>query len=121
MIELNEPQIWTLIGVFAASTFGMCTLMSTMFMRTMTNGFESLRVEMNAGFKIADIKFEQIDRRFDQVDQRFEQVDQRFEQVDRRLSKVEERIDQVNTKIDHLDRDVQALVRKVFPEYPEAG
>lgn len=30
---MNEPQVWTLIGVFAAGLFGMITLMSTMFVR----------------------------------------------------------------------------------------
>ncbi len=30
---MTEPQVWTLIGVFAAGLFGMLTLMSTMFIR----------------------------------------------------------------------------------------
>ncbi|MCS3843228.1 hypothetical protein [Microbacterium sp. AK031] len=30
---MNEPQVWTLIGVLAAGLFGMITLMSTMFVR----------------------------------------------------------------------------------------
>lgn len=30
---MNEPQVWVLIGVFAAGLFGMLTLMSTMFIR----------------------------------------------------------------------------------------
>lgn len=30
---MNEPQVWTLIGVFATGLFGMMTLMSTMFVR----------------------------------------------------------------------------------------
>lgn len=30
---MTEPQVWTLIGVFAAGLFGMMTLMSTMFVR----------------------------------------------------------------------------------------
>jgi hypothetical protein len=33
MLTMNEPQVWTLIGVFAAALFGMITLMSTMFVR----------------------------------------------------------------------------------------
>ncbi|HUS21904.1 MAG TPA: hypothetical protein VMZ66_07835 [Aeromicrobium sp.] len=35
MIEVNEPQVWTLIGVFAAGLFGMLTLMSSMFLRVL--------------------------------------------------------------------------------------
>lgn len=30
---MHEPQVWTLIGVFAVGLFGMITLMSTMFVR----------------------------------------------------------------------------------------
>lgn len=30
---MNEPQVWTLIGVFAAAMFGMITIVSTLFVR----------------------------------------------------------------------------------------
>lgn len=30
---MTEPQVWTLIAVFATMTFGMMTLVSTMFVR----------------------------------------------------------------------------------------
>lgn len=93
MIELNEPQIWTLIGVFAAGMFGMLTLMSTMFTRMMNQGFDGLRAEMGSlRGEMGSLRAE--------MNTRFEAVDSRF---------------------DHLDRDVQALVRRVFPEYPETG
>lgn len=32
---MNEPQVWTLIGVFAAALFGMVTIVSTMFVRVL--------------------------------------------------------------------------------------
>ena len=112
MIELNEPQIWTLIAVFAAGTFGMCTLMSTMFVRMMNNGFASLRseigglrAEMNVRFEAAQAVTE---AKFDQMQIA---TDARFDQMQAAT----------NTRFDHLDRDVQALVRRVFPEYPEAS
>ena len=69
-------------------------------MRTMQQGFASLRAEMNAGFTVTEIRFEQVNEKFEQVNEKFEQV---------------------NHKIENLDRDVQTLFRKVFPEYPEAG
>lgn len=31
VLTMNEPQVWVLIGVFAASTFGMITVVSTLF------------------------------------------------------------------------------------------
>jgi len=86
MIELTEPQIWTLIAVFAASMFGMLRMVTKSFadlLRAEIGGVRSeiggLRTEMIAKFEAQ------------------------------------------NVKLDHLDRDVQALVRRVFPEYPDAG
>lgn len=31
VLTMNEPQVWVLIGVFAASMFGMITVVSTLF------------------------------------------------------------------------------------------
>lgn len=50
MLGMTEPQVWTLIGVFAAGMFGTITLSSTMFLRTMQNEFASVRTEMRNEF-----------------------------------------------------------------------
>lgn len=83
---MNDPQIWTLLGVFAAIMLGGMTLMTTLLMRTMTaaidgvNGrISGLVGEMKAGFAAVDAKFET-----------------------------------VNVKLEHLDRDVTAISKKVF-------
>ncbi|WDH78667.1 hypothetical protein PTQ19_14300 [Microbacterium esteraromaticum] len=47
---MTEPQVWTLIGVFAAGLFGMLTLMSTMFVRVVRTEIGSVRTEMRSGF-----------------------------------------------------------------------
>ena len=47
---MNKPQIWTLIGVFAAGMFGTIALMSTMFVRMMQNGFDGMRKEFRSEF-----------------------------------------------------------------------
>ena len=49
MIEVNEPQVWTLIGVFAATLFGVLTLMSTMFLRAVRVEIGSVRTELRSG------------------------------------------------------------------------
>jgi len=86
VIELTEPQVWTLIGVFAASTFAMIGLVTGTFTRI-------LRAEIGGVHaRIDGLRGEMI-ARFERVDAQFERVDQR---------------------IDHLDRDVQALTRHVF-------
>lgn len=58
---MTEPQVWTLIGVFAAAIFGMITVVSTLFVRVIRSEIGGLRGEMNA-------RFEAIDRRFDYLD-----------------------------------------------------
>ncbi|UWF77397.1 MULTISPECIES: hypothetical protein [Microbacterium] len=45
---MTEPQVWTLIGVFAAGLFGMLTLMSTMFVRIIRAEMSGLAAEIKA-------------------------------------------------------------------------
>ena len=90
MIELTEPQIWTMIGVFTALMFGMLTLVSTLFVRVVRSEVGGLRGELLG--EIGGLRAE--------MRARFEAVDARF--------------DAVNLKIDGLDRDVQLLMRREF-------
>ena len=57
MLTLTEPQVWTLIGVFAAAIFGVQGIAISSFRREM----QSIRNEML-------IKFESIEKRLDQLD-----------------------------------------------------
>ena len=66
---MTEPQVWTLIGVFAAVMLGGMTLMTTLLTRTISaksdaadSRIETLRVEMNARFDTMDVKFSTLDR-----------------------------------------------------------
>jgi len=92
MVELNEPQVWTLIGVFAASTFAMMGLMSSTFVRILRAEIGGLRGELMG--EIGGLRGEVHGLRGE--------MNARFERVDARL--------------DHLDRGVQAIARRVFPE-----
>lgn len=123
-LTMNEPQIWTIIGVLAATMIGLITLITQLFMRQMTTQFEVLRSEL--GTKI-DLTAERLDTRITSLSTemvlRFEQVDQRFEQVDRRLGNLELRVgtlegqvERLDRKVDDIDRDVQGIVKRVFPE-----
>ncbi|KJQ55248.1 hypothetical protein [Microbacterium sp. SA39] len=91
---MNEPQIWTLIGVFAAGMFGTITLMSTMFVRMMQNGFDSVRKEFKSEF--ASVRTE-LRGEFTNVRTEFRSEFQA-----------------VNGRIDHLDRDLNAVYRHLF-------
>jgi hypothetical protein len=46
VIELNEPQIWVLIGVFATAIFGMIGIVTTNFNRSLTSAIGGLHAEI---------------------------------------------------------------------------
>lgn len=89
---MNEPQIWTIIGVFTAIMLGGMTAMTTLLTRATTSAIDGLRGEMVA--------------RFDGV----------RAEVNGLRGEMNARFDAVDTKIEHLDRDVATLTRKVWGE-----
>lgn len=94
MLELNEPQIWVLIGVFATATFGMIGIVTTSVNRTLTTAIGGLRETMDARFEAMNARFETIDAHFETMDVKF------------------------TGKFEVLDRDIQALSRHVFGADP---
>ncbi|MFF1539361.1 hypothetical protein ACFVWL_04760 [Microbacterium sp. NPDC058269] len=94
---MTEPQVWTLIGVFAAGMFGTITLVSTMFLRTMQNGFDGVQ------------------REFDSVRGEFrnEFASVRTE-FGSEFAGMRTEIRALHGRIDHLDRDVNAIYHHLF-------
>ena len=58
---MNEPQVWTLIGVFAAGLFGMLTLMATMFVRVIRTEVDGVRTEMRSEFAAMGHRIDRLD------------------------------------------------------------
>ncbi|WP_282845662.1 hypothetical protein [Microbacterium oxydans] len=98
---MTEPQVWTLIGVFAAGMFGTITLISTMFLRTMQNGFDGARTEMRNEFASVRTEFRN----------EFASVRTEFRNE---FAGVRTEIRAVHERMDHLDRDVSAIYRHIF-------
>ena len=46
VLTLTEPQVWVLIGVFAAAMFGMIGVVLTSFNRTLTASIGGVRTEI---------------------------------------------------------------------------
>jgi len=88
---VSDPQIWTLIGVFAASTFGMIGLTSTLFLRVLRAEIGGLRGEL--GGQIGGLRGE----------------------LKGDLAALEARMD---ARFEALDRDISAIARRVFPDEP---
>jgi hypothetical protein len=101
MLGMTEPQVWTLIGVFAAGMFGTITLISTMFLRTMQNGFDGVRTEMRNEFASVRTEF------------RNEFASVRTE-TGSEFAGVRTEIRALHGRIDHLDRDVNAIYHHLF-------
>lgn len=108
MIEVTEPQIWAIIGVMIAALAAILTIVTQSFNRSIDALGERLDTKFDSLHTEMVVRFEQVDKRFEQVDKRFEQIDQRFEQIDQRFDRLEGRVDD-------LDRDMQSVVKRVFP------
>lgn len=61
---MTEPQIWTLIGVFAAIMLGGFTLSTGLLTRVIRSGFDAV-----------DAKFDAVDAKFDAVNTRLDHLD----------------------------------------------
>ena len=101
VIELTEPQVWVLIGVFAASMFGMIGIVTSSFNRNLAAAIGGVRSEVGGvRSEIGGLR--------DTMDARFETMDARFEALDAKFT----------GKFEILDRDIQALSRHVFGADP---
>ncbi len=65
---LSEPQVWTIIGVLAATLIGTITLVTQLTLRTITVQITSLRNEMVSSRNETNTQFKAIDRRLDDLD-----------------------------------------------------
>jgi len=91
---VTEPQIWTIIGVLAATLVGMVTLTVTLTNRTIVTAVQGLRGEL--GGQIMALRGELLG------------------EVNSLRAEMNARFDAVNTRIDALDRDVQVVSAEVF-------
>lgn len=93
---MNDPQIWTLIGVFAAAMLGGFTVVISSLSRVIRAEITGLRAEI--GGKITGLRGE----------------------IGGEISGLNTRFDTLEKRIDHLDRDVQALTNRVLRDDHDA-
>jgi hypothetical protein len=48
MVTVNEPQVWTLIGVFSAAMFGLIGIVSTLFLQVLRAEIGKVSIQINA-------------------------------------------------------------------------
>lgn len=90
-MTLNEPQIWTIIGVMGAGLFALLSLMSTMFTRVIRSEIGSVRTE------IGSVRSE---------------IDSVRTEINGVRIVMNTRFDAVDKQIDHLNQDVQYLMKR---------
>lgn len=102
---MTEPQVWVLIGVFAAGIFGMLTLVSTLFVRVLRAEIGGLRAELigEIGGVRGDLSGEIGGLRADLSGE-----------IGGLRAEMRGRFDALEQRVDGLDRDVQALVKHTF-------
>lgn len=81
MVTVNEPQVWTLIGVFAASMGAMITLV------IMTMNAKLSRIET-----VMDIRFDALGTRLDGMERRLDGVERKLEAIDGDVQAISRRI-----------------------------
>ncbi|RGE22738.1 hypothetical protein D1J51_03635 [Leucobacter sp. wl10] len=110
---MNDPQIWTIIGVFAAALFGMLTFMSQSFMRSLSAHTAQITTKVEVVEAKLQSRMDAFDARLDVFDARLETFDAR---IDALSTEMGVRFERLETRVDNLDRDVQAIAKKVFEE-----
>jgi hypothetical protein len=122
VIEVSEAQIWTVIGVLAAtmlSTFGLVAHFTT---RLLQESIGRVLDQLDARFTALDHRFEGLDHRFEGLDHRFEAIDVKFEGLEARLTervnaldaRLGVALDALDARISVVDRDVQAVANRAF-------
>ena len=97
VIDVTEPQVWVLIGIFGAAMFSIIGVQTASFNRNLTTSISALKDSMEGRFEALHGELNGFKG-----------------EVNARFDAVNARIDVTNSKIDGLDRDVQALTHRVF-------
>lgn len=107
---MNEPQVWSLIGVFAASMVALVTIVIHLI-RAMSDRLgaqiEALRAETSGQIESlrSDTSGQIASLRADTSGQ-----------IESLRAETRAQFETVRTRMDHLDRDIQAMARRVFPD-----
>jgi hypothetical protein len=65
---MNDPQIWTLIGVFAAAVLGGFTVVITSLARVIRAEVGGLRAELRGEIGGVHARLDSLEKRFDHLD-----------------------------------------------------
>ena len=104
-MTMNEPQVWTLIGVFGAALLGGFTLVTTHFGRVVRAEIGRLEGTLTGKIEALDGKLS------GQIEALDGKLSGQIGALDARLNG---RIDTLDHRLDTLDKEVANLVTKVW-------
>lgn len=114
MVEVNEPQVWTLISVFSVALFGMLAVVSGLFTRLLRTEIDSLRSEIRSEF--GSVRSEMTHLGSEQRSATASLRSELRSEIGRVSEQVEGLRREFTVKLETLDRDVQAIALRVFPD-----
>jgi hypothetical protein len=77
VLTLTEPQVWVLIGVFAAAIFGMMGIVMTSVNRTLTASLARVDTRIDGLREVMEAKFDKMDAKFDLLDRDIQALSRR--------------------------------------------
>ncbi|PRB59963.1 hypothetical protein [Microbacterium sp. MYb45] len=100
-MRLNDPQVWTLLGIFAAVMLGGMTLMTTQLSRVIRVEVDRIDATLSARIDGLDAT---LSARIDGLDTA---LSARIDGLDARLGRIE-------SKVDDLDKELTNLVMRFW-------
>ncbi|WP_417504450.1 hypothetical protein [Microbacterium sp.] len=100
-MRLNDPQVWTLLGIFAAVMLGGMTLMTTQLSRVIRVEVDRIDATLSARIDGLDTA---LSARIDGLDTA---LSTRIDGLDARLGRIE-------SKVDDLDKELTNLVMRFW-------
>lgn len=133
MPEMTEPQVWVLIGTFAAAVLGGMTFSTNLIMGSLTKVItantdrlearvDALRSEMLSGFQIVGYRIDSVEAA---LNAKIESVETRLtaqiESVEARLTAQIESVEsRLRGDMARIDADVTAIAKRVWTDPPAA-
>lgn len=74
-MRLTDPQVWTLIGVFAAVMLGGMTLMTTQLSRVIRAEVDRVEAKMSARIDILSARMDGVDGRLARIESKVDELD----------------------------------------------
>ncbi|WP_372467581.1 hypothetical protein ACCO44_17385 [Microbacterium maritypicum] len=111
-MRLNDPQVWTLLGIFAAVMLGGMTLMTTQLSRVIRVEVDRIDATLSARIDGLDTA---LSARIDGLDTALStRIDGLDTALSTRIDGLDARLGRIESKVDDLDKELTNLVMRFW-------